>query len=335
MHLAVAATTTGGKLLTMLIALIAFAAVVGIILFLAALAERRGRRQTAWLFLAPTLVLLVVGLVYPAGRTVVRSLYDAAGSQFIGLHNYLTIFSSDEQLVVLRNTVLWVLVTPFVATVIGLIYAILVDGARGESFAKALIFLPMAISFVGASIIWKFVYEYRDHIENLLPGQQQIPQIGLLNQVIVWLGGKPQQFLIDSPWNTFFLIVVMIWIQAGFAMTILSASIKAIPAEMTEAARLDGVGAFEMFRFITLPSIRPTVVVVLTTIAIGCLKVFDIIRTMTGGSFGTSVVANEFYTQSFSAGNQGLGAALAVLLFILVVPIIVYNVRQLRASEGR
>lgn len=335
MHLAVAATTTGGKLLTMLIALIAFAAVVGIILFLAALAERRGRRQTAWLFLTPTLVLLLVGLVYPAGRTVVRSLYDAAGSQFIGLHNYLTIFSSDEQLVVLRNTVLWVLVTPFVATVIGLIYAILVDGARGESFAKALIFLPMAISFVGASIIWKFVYEYRDHIENLLPGQQQIPQIGLLNQVIVWLGGKPQQFLIDSPWNTFFLIVVMIWIQAGFAMTILSASIKAIPAEMTEAARLDGVGAFEMFRFITLPSIRPTVVVVLTTIAIGCLKVFDIIRTMTGGSFGTSVVANEFYTQSFSAGNQGLGAALAVLLFILVVPIIVYNVRQLRASEGR
>ncbi|MEV7973707.1 sugar ABC transporter permease [Cellulomonas sp. NPDC089187] len=318
----------------MVIALLAFAAVVGIILFLAGLAERRGRRNVAWLFLAPTVVLLLVGLVYPAGRTVVRSLYDAAGSQFIGLSNYLTIFSSDEQLVVLRNTVLWVLVTPFIATIIGLIYAILVDGARGESFAKALIFLPMAISFVGASIIWKFVYEYRDHIENLLPGQQQIPQIGLLNQVIVWLGGSPQQFLINSPWNTFFLIVVMIWIQAGFAMTILSASIKAIPAEMTEAARLDGVSAFEMFRFITLPAIRPTIVVVLTTIAIGCLKVFDIIRTMTGGSFGTSVVANEFYTQSFSAGNQGLGAALAVLLFILVVPIIVYNVRQLRASEA-
>ncbi|HEY0189334.1 MAG TPA: sugar ABC transporter permease [Cellulomonas sp.] len=319
----------------MLLALLAFAAVVGLILFVASLVERRGRRGVAWLFLLPTLVLLAVGLVYPAGRTIVRSLYDAAGSQFIGLHNYLTIFSSEDQLVVLRNTVLWVLVTPFVATAVGLLYAILVDGARGESFAKALIFLPMAISFVGASIIWKFVYEYRDHIENLLPGQQQIEQIGLLNQVIVWLGGRPQQFLIDSPWNTFFLIAVMIWIQAGFAMTILSASIKAIPAEITEAARLDGVGALEMFRFVTLPSIRPTVVVVLTTIAIGCLKVFDIIRTMTGGSFGTSVVANEFYTQSFSAGNQGLGAALAVLLFILVIPIIVYNVRQLRASEGR
>ncbi len=335
MHFATAATTTSGKFLTMLLALLAFAAVVGLILFVASLVERRGRRGVAWLFLLPTLVLLAVGLVYPAGRTIVRSLYDAAGSQFIGLHNYLTIFSSEDQLVVLRNTVLWVLVTPFVATAVGLLYAILVDGARGESFAKALIFLPMAISFVGASIIWKFVYEYRDHIENLLPGQQQIEQIGLLNQVIVWLGGRPQQFLIDSPWNTFFLIAVMIWIQAGFAMTILSASIKAIPAEITEAARLDGVGALEMFRFVTLPSIRPTVVVVLTTIAIGCLKVFDIIRTMTGGSFGTSVVANEFYTQSFSAGNQGLGAALAVLLFILVIPIIVYNVRQLRASEGR
>lgn len=335
MHYVAAATTTSGKFLTMLLALLAFAAVVGIILFVAGLVERRGRRGTAWLFLLPTLFLLVVGLVYPAGRTIVRSLYNAAGSQFIGLHNYLTIFSSDEQLVVLRNTVLWVLVTPFVATAVGLLYAILVDGARGESFAKALIFLPMAISFVGASIIWKFVYEYRDHIENLLPGQQQIAQIGLLNQIIVWLGGRPVQFLINSPWNTFFLIVVMIWIQAGFAMTILSASIKAIPAEITEAARLDGVSSIEMFRFVTLPSIRPTVVVVLTTIAIGCLKVFDIIRTMTGGSFGTSVVANEFYTQSFSAGDQGLGAALAVLLFILVVPIIIYNVRQLRASEGR
>ncbi len=335
MQFATAATTTSGKFLTMLLALLAFAAVVGLILFAASLIERRGRRSVAWLFLTPTVVLLLVGLVYPAGRTIVRSLYDAAGSSFIGLHNYVTIFSSDEQLVVLRNTVLWVLVTPFVATAVGLLYAILVDGARGESFAKALIFLPMAISFVGASIIWKFVYEFRDHLENLLPGQQQINQIGLLNQVIVWLGGRPQQFLIESPWNTFFLIVVMIWIQAGFAMTILSASIKAIPAEVTEAARLDGVSAFSMFRFITLPSIRPSVVVVLTTIAIGCLKVFDIIRTMTGGSFGTSVVANEFYTQSFSAGNQGLGAALAVLLFILVVPIIVYNVRQLRASEGR
>ena len=160
-------------------------------------------------------------------------------------------------------------------------------------------------------------------------------QIGLLNQVLVWLGGSPQQWLLNTPWNTFFLIVVMIWIQAGFAMTILSASIKAIPDDIIEAARLDGVNAFGMFRFVTLPMIRPSVIVVLTTIAIGTLKVFDVVRTMTGGNFGTNVVANEFYSQSFRASNEGLGSALAVLLFILVVPIVVYNIRQLRASESR
>lgn len=317
---------------TMVIALLAFAAVIGLILFVVAVLEKRGVRRVAWFFVGPTALLLLVGLVYPAGRTVVRSFYDAANDAFIGLDNYSAIFTSPDQLVVLRNTVLWVLVAPFVATAVGLLYAIIVDGARGEAFAKALIFLPMAISFVGASIIWKFVYEYRFYDPDLAVNPQQI---GLLNQVVVWLGGQPQQFLISEPWNNFFLIVVMIWIQAGFAMTILSAAIKAIPADIVEAARLDGVSGVRMFRFITVPTIRPTLVVVLTTIAIGSLKVFDIVRTMTGGLFGTSVVANEFFTQSFSAGNQGLGAALAVLLFILVVPIIVYNIRHLRASEAR
>ncbi|HVI17686.1 MAG TPA: sugar ABC transporter permease, partial [Gaiellales bacterium] len=238
------------------------------------------------------------------------------------------IVSSSEQLTVLRNTLLWVVLTPFVATLVGLLYAILVDKSRFESAAKALIFLPMAISFVGASIIWKFVYEYR-------PVQGNVHQIGLLNQVLVWLGGTPHQWLVNSPWNTFFLIVVMIWIQAGFAMTVLSAAIKAIPEDIVEAARLDGVGPLGMFRYVTLPTIRPATVVVLTTIGIGTLKVFDIVRTMTGGQFDTSVVANEFYSQSFRANNQGLGAALATLLFILVIPIVAYNIRQMRASEAR
>ena len=320
------------KLVAMVLALAAFAAVIGLVLLVVSLLERRGARRVAWFFVGPTVVLILVGLVYPAGRTIVRSLYDAAGASFVGLGNYTAIFSSPDQLVVLRNTVLWVLVTPVVATVVGLLYAIWVNGARGEAAAKALVFLPMAISFVGASIIWKFVYEYRVHDRTL---ENNPEQIGLLNQVLVWLGGSPQQFLLNQPWNNLFLIVVMIWIQAGFAMTILSAAIKAIPTEITEAARLDGVSATEMFRFVTVPAIRPTLVVVLTTIAIGCLKVFDIVRTMTGGLYGTSVVANEFYTQSFTAGNQGLGAALAVLLFVLVVPIIVYNVRQLRRAEAR
>ncbi|WP_412747152.1 carbohydrate ABC transporter permease [Krasilnikovia sp. MM14-A1004] len=313
----------------MFAAILMFAAVMGVILFVAGrVGGRRNDRVVAYAYLVPALLMLSVGLAYPGLRTIYDSFFDAHLVNFIGLDNYKTIFTDSEQLVVLRNTVLWVVVTPFVATAIGMLYAILVDKARLESFAKALIFLPMAISFVGASIIWRFVYTYR-------PNQPGVQQIGLLNQIIVWLGGEPQQWLVDSPLNTFLLIVVMIWIQSGFAMTVLSAAIKAIPDDIVEAARLDGVGAWGMFRFVTLPSIRPAVVVVLTTIGIGTLKVFDIVRTMTGGQFDTSVIANEFYSQSFRSDNQGLGAALAVLLFLLVIPIVVYNIRHLRASESR
>jgi alpha-glucoside transport system permease protein len=321
--------TSAEKFLEMAYAILIFVAVVGVILFAAnRFSGRRGDRAVAAAFLAPTLIVLAVGLVYPALRTVYESFFDAAGKAFVGLDNYSTIFTTSDERVVLRNTVLWVVVTPFVATAVGLLYAILVDKARLESVAKALIFLPMAISFVGASIIWKFVYEYR-------PQQSGIKQIGLLNQLIVWLGGTPQQWLLDKPWNNLFLIVIMIWIQAGFAMTVLSAAIKAVPNDIVEAARLDGVKAWGMFRFVTVPTIRPALVVVLTTIGIATLKVFDIVRTVTGGQFGTSVVANEFYGQSFRADNQGLGAALAVLLFVLVIPIVFYNIRHLRASEGR
>jgi len=319
---------TSAKILTMLLAILLFVAVVGVMLFIASRTERKGARFVAYVFLFPSILMLSVGLLYPAVKTIYMSFFDAAGQAFIGLGNYHTIFTSPDEITVLRNTVLWVVVTPFVATAIGLVYAILVEGAKAEALAKAMIFLPMAISMVAASIIWKFVYEFR-------PDQPGVNQIGLMNQVMVWLGGSPQQWLLNNPWNTFFLIVVMIWIQAGFAMTILSASIKAIPDDIIEAARLDGVGSLGMFRFVTLPMIRPSVIVVLTTIAIGTLKVFDVVRTMTGGNFGTNVVANEFYSQSFRASNEGLGSALAVLLFILVVPIVVYNIRQLRSTESR
>jgi alpha-glucoside transport system permease protein len=305
---------------------------VGVVAVLLAVASRfsgrRGDRVVAAVFLLPTVALISIGLLYPGLKTIYQSFYNAAGDAYVGLDNYSTIFGDPDQRTVLRNTVLWVLITPFVATAIGLLYAILVDKARIEALAKALIFLPMAISFVGASIIWKFVYDFR-------PDQPGINQTGLLNEIIMKLGGSPHQFLINSPWNTIFLILVMIWIQAGFAMTVLSASIKAIPEDIVEAARLDGVRAWGMFRYVTVPSIRPALIVVLTTIGIGTLKVFDIVRTMTGGNFDTSVVANEFYSQSFRSANQGLGAALAVLLFVLVVPIVAYNVRQLRSSEGR
>ena len=321
--------TASGKFALMFQAILLFVAVVGLVLFIASrFSGRKADRGVAAAFLAPTVIALLIGLIYPGLRTIYQSFFDAAGSTFIALDNYGTIFSDPEQLIVLRNTVLWVVITPFLATAVGLLYAILVDRSRFEAVAKALIFLPMAISFVGASIIWKFVYEFR-------PDQGNIRQIGLLNQLFVWLGGSPQQWLVDGPWNNLFLIAIMIWIQAGFAMTVLSAAIKAIPDDIVEAARLDGVKAIGMFRYVTLPSIRPAVVVVLTTIGIATLKVFDIVQTVTGGQFGTSVIANEFYSQSFRSDNQGLGSALAVLLFILVMPIVVYNIRQLRASEAR
>jgi alpha-glucoside transport system permease protein len=203
---------------------------------------------------------------------------------------------------------------------------VLIDKARVEAVAKALIVLPLAISLVGASLIWKFVYDYRA-TEN--------EQIGLANAILKAVGLDTYRFLLTEPWNTIFLIVIMIWVQAGFAMTVLSASIKAIPDDIIEAARLDGVSGLRMFRFITVPSIRPSLIVVLTTISIATLKVFDIVRTTTGGNFNTSVLAYEFYVQSFRSFNNGLGAALAVLIFILVIPIVVYNVRQMRKLEAR
>ncbi len=226
----------------------------------------------------------------------------------------------------LRNTAAWVILVPTVSTFIGLTYAVLVDRARMEKFAKGLIFLPMAISLVGASIIWKFVYDYKDKAND---------QIGLANEILKQLGFDTYQFLLNEPWNNLFLIVIMIWVQAGFAMTILSASIKAIPEDIVEAARLDGVGGLKMFRYITIPSIRPSLIVVITTISITTLKAFDIVRTTTGGNFDTSVLAYEFYVQSFRSNNAGLGAALAVIIFLLVLPIIFYNVRQMRRLEAR
>jgi alpha-glucoside transport system permease protein len=175
-------------------------------------------------------------------------------------------------------------------------------------------------------LIWKFVYDYKDKSQD---------QIGLANQILKSLGFDTYQFLLTEPWNTLFLIIIMIWVQAGFAMTILSASIKAIPDDIIEAARLDGVSGLKMFRYITVPSIRPSLIVVLTTISITTLKAFDIVRTATGGNFDTSVLAYEFYVQSFRSNNAGLGAALAVIIFVLVLPIVVYNVRQMRRLEGR
>jgi alpha-glucoside transport system permease protein len=310
------------KLLLMVIAIVLFVALMGIILFVVDRPRNPPRWFIAGGFVGAALLLLTLGLVYPAIRTIINSFMNRNSTEFVGLDNYVRAFTESQFLIVLGNTALWVLVAPLVATFFGLVYAYLVDKSRFESVAKGLVFLPMAISMVGASIIWKFVYEFKP---------AGVDQTGLLNQFIVWLGGEPQQFLLSRPLNTFLIMVVFIWIQAGFAMTLLSASIKAIPDDIVEAARLDGVSGLGMFWRITIPSIRPALVV--TTIAMTTLKTFDIVRTMTAGQYDTSIVALEFYNQRFRQGEAGLSAALAVLLFIIVVPVIVYNVRQMRLSE--
>ncbi len=308
----------------MVLAVIALLAVVAVLLGGARLADRfAGRSRTFWATLAfagPAFALLGVGLVYPAIRTTIMSFMDRRSENAVGLANYEWVFTDPASLQGFINTFWWVVLVPLVSTVVGLVYAILVDNSRFEKVAKSLLFMPMAISFVGAGIIWKFVYEYRGAAQE---------QIGLLNAIITGLGFEPVRFLQDAPWNTFFLIVVMIWIQAGFAMVLLSAAIKAIPADIVEAARLDGVNAWQMFRRITVPSVRPTLVVVLTTIIIATLKIFDIPRTMTGARFDTQVLANLMYDQSFTFGNNGIGSALAVMIFVLVIPVVVFNVRQM------
>lgn len=321
--------STSEKFVQMVLAIVLFYSVMAIILLLTQrLRSRAGERVQAAAFLGPSLLLIGIGLLYPAIVTAWQSLHGAAlfDPPFVGLDNYKTLFTNPQEITVLRNTLLWVVLTPLFSTGIGLGYAVIVDRARFEKFAKALIFMPIAISMVGASIIWKFVYDYK------AGGSEQI---GLLNQILVWLHLDTYNFLLTDPWNTLFLIVILIWIQAGFAMTILSASIKAIPDDIVEAARLDGVGGWKMFRYITVPSIRPSLIVVLTTITIATLKVFDIVQTATGGNFNTSVLAYEFYRQNFVAGDQGLATAIAVVIFILVTPVVIYNIRQMRKLEGR
>jgi alpha-glucoside transport system permease protein len=208
-----------------------------------------------------------------------------------------------------------------IATGLGLAVAVLADRMKGESVAKALIFLPMAISFVGASVIWRFVYAFQP---------AGVDQIGLLNAVWVGLGGVPQTVLQAQPWNTFFLIIVLIWGQTGFAMVVLSAAIKAVPDDLIEAARVDGATESQVFWRVVLPQIRTTILVVVTTLVILVMKVFDIVKVMTNGEFGTNVIANEMFDQAFRFNARGQGAALAVVLFVSVLPVMIINVRRVR-----
>jgi alpha-glucoside transport system permease protein len=277
-------------------------------------------------FLGPAVLLLIMGLLVPAFQTFLKSLQNPASTEYIGLANYAWVFGTDGNREVLLNTFLWLVIAPLFSTVAGLTLALLLDRMRRESVPKSLIFMPMAISFVGASIIWDLVYTYRDPAK---------PQVGLLSQVAIWIGiDNPPNWILLQPWNNFLLMVIMIWIQTGFAMVVLSAAIKAIPGDVVEAAMLDGATGWRLFSRVTIPMIRATLVVVVTTIMIATLKIFDIVRVMTNGNFGTQVVANEMYAQSFVQFDYGRGSALAVVLFVAVIPLVAYNVRQLRKERA-
>jgi alpha-glucoside transport system permease protein len=319
---------TVNKLSQMLFVVAGFFILLAIVFWAASKAKGKAQQPLAWvIFLGPALALLLIGLVVPAFLTFFASFQNASSKKWVGLENYSWIFTTPDNKQMLINTALWIIVTPIASTLLGLTLALLLDRMRRESIPKSLIFMPMAISFVGASIIWGLMYAYRD------PSITE--PVGLLQAVVTKLGwSDPPNWILWEPWNNFLLMIIMIWIQTGFAMVVLSAAIKAIPMDVTEAAMLDGATGWKLFRRVTVPMIRGTLVVVLTTIAIGVLKVFDIVRTMTNGNFGTQVVANEMYAQSFVQFNAGRGSALAVVLFVAVVPLIVYNVSQLRKERA-
>jgi len=302
----------------------AIAAVLGAAFFLLDYRSRQGAGYLFALmaFLAPAVILLLIGLVYPTIQTVINSFLSSRGN-FVGFDNFVWVFSQDQNLVVIRNTIVWTLVVPTISTAIGLAYAVFIDKARGEKIFKALVFMPMAISFVGASIIFRFIYAYRPEGES---------QYGLLNQIVVWLGLPPVNWLQQVPLNSFLLMVVLIWVQTGFAMVILSAALKGVPTVQIEAAQLDGANGWQRFWSVQVPSIRPSLIVVLTTISIASLKVFDIVRTMGTAYPDTGVIANEMVTllQKFETGRS---SAFAVILFLLVLPIVIYNARQIQKQR--
>jgi alpha-glucoside transport system permease protein len=291
-------------------------------------AVRNLKRQALirpWLFLAPALLLLTVYLIYPVVETLRLSFHDKGGETFVGFANYAWAASDTQFRQSIFNNLLWLLVVPAACTFMGLIIAVLTDRIWWGAIAKSLIFMPLAISFVGASVIWKFVYDYRGE------GQQQI---GILNAIVTWLGFDPQVWISMPFWNNFFLMVILIWIQTGFATVILGAALRGIPEDTFEAATIDGAGPFKIFYCIMVPQIWGTIVVVWTTITVLVLKVFDIVLTMTNGQWNTQVLANLMFDWMFRGGGDfGRGAAIAIVIMVAVLPIMIWNIRQAR-REG-
>jgi len=282
-------------------------------------------RILPWVYMVPALAVLGAFLILPTIRTIIISFMDRRSESWVGLDNYMFAFTNSDMLIAFRNNILWLVLVTGMSVSLGLVIAVLVDKVRYEPLAKALIFLPMAISFVGASVIWRFMYAYQP------PG---VEQIGLLNAIVVSLGFEPIGWLVNKAVNNFALIAIMIWLQTGFAMVLLSSAVKGIPKDIIEAARMDGANEFQIFWRITIPMISSTIVVVSTTIIVLVLKVFDIVFVMTGGNLDTDVIASRMIKEMFNFRNFGRGSAIAVILLLAVIPVMVANIRRFQQQEA-
>ena len=287
--------------------------------------KRRAGRLTPILYVGPAVAFLVIYQLYPAIQTIILSFMDRRSEAFVGLDNYRYVFTSNTMLKAFTNNLLWVVFFTSGTVGIGLLLAILVDRVKYESLAKSVIFMPMAVSFVGAGVVWKFMYNYRPSGAN---------QIGLLNQILVVLGFEPKGWLLESPLNNFALIAVGLWIWTGYCMVILSAAYKGIPRELLEAGQVDGATDLQLFNYVIIPEMRPTLSVVITTMLVNVLKIFDIIYVMTNGNYGTEVIANRMYKEMFQFANTGRASAIAVVLFMIIIPVMYFNIREKLKGEA-
>ncbi|CDN57448.1 Alpha-glucoside transport system permease protein AglF (plasmid) [Neorhizobium galegae bv. officinalis bv. officinalis str. HAMBI 1141] len=318
------------QILQLILGLLSLPAVALVIILPGELAIRRFPQKTQssirpWIWLSPVLALVGLVIAYPLVASIVYSFRDATGSNWVGFRNFVWAFGTAMR-PVLFNNVLWIVVFPLLTAVLALTAAIMLDRVKYERVARTFLILPTAMSFVAGAVIWKMMYTYEPPMQ---------PQTGTLNAIWTAVTGKmPIAWLIDRNGNNYALIFVAVWMSIGVATLILSAGVKNIPRELVEAAKIDGAGEWAVFRFVTLPSLWPTILVVLTTQAIFSLKVFDIVYVMTNGSFGTDVIANKMYSELFVKQNLGTASAIAVLLLILASPVIFMNIKQIRSEGG-
>jgi alpha-glucoside transport system permease protein len=277
-----------------------------------------------YIFIGPAILIMGWYLLIPTGRSLVLSFMDKRGEYFVAFENYVYVFTDTTMLISIRNTVIWLVFGTTFSVLFGLIAAVLADRSNIERFGKTLIFLPMAISLVGAGVIWKFIYAYRPAGDT---------QIGLLNAIVTACGGTPHNWLGTAPANNLFLIAIFVWLQTGFALVVFSAALKSVPSEMLEAARIDGAGEFRILVRIVIPDIAGSIVTVSTTILLAALKCFDIVFSMTNGLYGTEVLASQQYKQMFKFLHYGRGSAIAIVILLAVSPVIWYNLKEFNKKE--